>query len=108
MCRTIHCRTNNDAKVYIYTSVTLYTLSIDEVKSNKVYQLMILLQKDICHDTQQTVQQVATCPENDKSYLERSISKQCDNYPPCMGKPLVYHCIKYEGDLVEVCSPRTK
>lgn len=69
---------------------------------------MFSLQTDICHGVQQTLQKVVTCPENDKSHFERSKSKQCDNYPSCMGKPLVYHCIRYEGYLVEVCSPRTK
>lgn len=97
-----------------YTCITLvmfvlafrHNLTLVESSSNE--EQNSLTQKDICHDTQQTVQQVTTCPENEKSYLQRSKSKQCDNYPPCMGKPLVYHCIRYEGDLVEVCSPRTK
>lgn len=29
----------------------------------------------------------------------------CDTYSPCKEDPLVYHCVRYEDRLVEVCAP---
>lgn len=30
----------------------------------------------------------------------------CDNLPKCNGEQLVYHCVTYKDDLVEVCAPK--
>lgn len=70
--------------------------------------MFLTLQKDYCQGTQKTQQEVKNCPENEKNHLERSNTLQCDRYPPCEEELLIYHCVRHEGQLVEVCAPRTK
>lgn len=46
------------------------------------------------------------CPDTDILFQERSRRKNCENYPQCTGEPLVYHCVRFREELVEVCAPR--
>lgn len=46
------------------------------------------------------------CPRNETDIEGRSREKMCDTYSPCNEDPLVYHCVRYEDKLVEVCAPR--
>lgn len=48
------------------------------------------------------------CPESEKDYQERSEKISCESYLPCLGEPLVYHCVRLEVELVEVCAPRNQ
>lgn len=63
-----------------------------------------------CINANETIWYVATCPENktSDSFIERSDRKNCSQYQSCNGKPLYYHCVRYKGRLVEVCSERTQ
>lgn len=38
-------------------------------------------------------------------FTERSHEKNCDNFPNCNGEKLVYHCVKFDEQFVEVCAP---
>lgn len=64
-----------------------------------------LTKKDTCNDTIISLQKVDNCPGNDAHLRQRSIIKMCDSYPPCNGERLVYHCVRFQEYLVEVCSP---
>lgn len=61
---------------------------------------------DKCHGVQTTFEKVLTCPENDDILLKRLSRKKCDSFPQCQREPLVYHCVRFEEGLVEVCAPR--
>lgn len=47
------------------------------------------------------------CPPDIDTFKERSNKKNCESHLPCGGKPLVYHCVPFDGKLVEVCAPRS-
>lgn len=59
-----------------------------------------------CQESQKTVEIVNKCPQNDMKFEVQSIIKQCNRYPACNGKQLVYHCVRSGEMLVEVCAPR--
>lgn len=61
---------------------------------------------DICFETNNTLEFVNECPDSDFLFQERSIRKNCESYPQCTGEPLVYHCVRFREELVEVCAPR--
>lgn len=61
----------------------------------------------MCHGTKQTIQKVFTCPNDSVSQHERSQKKICKNLEPCLGEPLVYHCVRFKDAFAEVCAPRT-
>lgn len=61
----------------------------------------------MCHETKKTIQMVTTCPTNSILLHERSLKKICESLKPCLGEPLVYHCVRFKDVLAEVCAPRT-
>lgn len=61
---------------------------------------------DICYETNNTLGFVSQCPKNDSLFQERSRRKNCKTLPQCTGEPLVYHCVRFREELVEVCAPR--
>uniref|UniRef100_A0A8W8JLY6 Uncharacterized protein n=1 Tax=Magallana gigas TaxID=29159 RepID=A0A8W8JLY6_MAGGI len=61
---------------------------------------------DICYETNNTLGFVSQCPKNDSLFQERSRRKNCKTLPQCTGEPLVYHCVRFREELVEVCTPR--
>ena len=52
------------------------------------------------------LQNVTHCPHNNDTLQERSWKKMCHTFPKCKGETLVYHCVKYKNNLVEVCAPK--
>lgn len=62
---------------------------------------------DACHESKTTVKKVQVCPVNVEAFKKRSTEKNCSMYQQCAGHPLVYHCVRNGGRLVEVCTPRT-
>lgn len=65
----------------------------------------MLLQQDVCNVSLITMELVDDCPRNNKTLQMRLKSKRCSDFPLCKKEPLVYHCMTYEGNLVEVCAP---
>lgn len=63
-------------------------------------------EEDICFETNNTLEFVNQCPDSDVLFQERSRRKNCKSYPQCTGEPLVYHCVRFREELVEVCAPR--
>lgn len=63
--------------------------------------------EDICLESIPTVKQVKNCPTDIGTFKERSSKKNCESHLPCGGEPLVYHCVPFDGMLVEVCAPRS-
>lgn len=61
----------------------------------------------MCNGTKETIQIVNTCQMNISLFEKRSREKMCKNFKPCLGEPLVYHCVRYKDKFVEVCAPRT-
>lgn len=64
-------------------------------------------EKDICHETKQTLEEVKACPKNSTTFEEKMLEKNCNRFEKCMGQKLKYHCVMFEGKLVEVCAPRS-
>ena len=48
---------------------------------------------------------VEGCPRNNNTFEMRLQSKRCTDFPLCTNERLVYHCVRYEDNLVEVCAP---
>lgn len=63
------------------------------------------LQKNKCESS--SLKKVNNCPKSNVALQDRSQNLKCDVYPECQGEPLVYHCVKFDGYLVEVCSPKS-
>lgn len=62
--------------------------------------------EDICSETNNTLEEVNACPENESALNKRSQAKMCETYPKCQGETLFYHCVRInEHTLVEVCAP---
>lgn len=59
----------------------------------------------MCNGTKETIQIVNTCRMNISSFGKRSQEKMCKNFSPCQGEHLVYHCVRYKDEFVEVCAP---
>lgn len=72
--------------------------------------IVLFWQEANCINANETIRDVAACPENktSDSFIERSYRKNCSQYQSCKDKPLYYHCVRYKEGLVEVCSERTK
>nr|XP_034335203.1 uncharacterized protein LOC117692182 [Crassostrea gigas] len=62
--------------------------------------------KDKCKDS--TPEKVRTCPQGEADIQERARMMKCDSYPECHGEELVYHCVRFITDLVEVCAPNLR
>ena len=67
--------------------------------------MFLFPQDDICPISETTLEKVDSCPRNNVTIMERSKRKNCAKYEPCKGQPLVYHCVRHENNLVEVCAP---
>ncbi|XP_022289454.1 uncharacterized protein LOC111101301 [Crassostrea virginica] len=61
--------------------------------------------ENVCNVSLITMELVEECPRNNKTLQIRLKSKRCSDFPLCKSEPLVYHCVPYEGSLVEVCAP---
>lgn len=86
-----------------FTYVVVFNL-INFVQKKIV--LCFKTQIDICSETNNTLGFVSQCPKNDSLFQERSRRKNCKTLPQCIGEPLVYHCVRFREELVEVCAPR--
>lgn len=64
-------------------------------------------QDDICLESKKTLEKVTKCPTDDNTFKERSQKKNCNKLSHCAGELLVFHCVISEGEIVEVCAPRT-
>lgn len=63
-------------------------------------------EKDRCKDI--TPKTVRTCPQGEAEIQDKARMMKCDSYTECNGKKLVYHCIRFKTDLVEVCAPNLR
>lgn len=63
------------------------------------------MQEDICLGTHKTLETVDACPENRIDLQRRQQKKNCDTFPPCRREPLVYHCVRFNDYIVEICVP---
>lgn len=74
-----------------------------------IFNISILPQKDVCNGTVFfSLKGVNSSSKSKTDYQERSQSMSCESYPLCLGEPLVYHCVRLEEELVEVCAPRNQ
>nr|XP_022289759.1 uncharacterized protein LOC111101525 [Crassostrea virginica] len=81
--------------------VLLLLLTIDTIEP----LMKRYTEDDVCKTAGSTLHKVNKCPENSEVAQKRSERKGCAKYEKCNNKPLVYHCIKYDKTLVEVCAP---
>lgn len=63
------------------------------------------LQENVCIVSLITMKVVDGCPRTKNTLQMRLQSKSCIDFPLCKSEPLVYHCVRYEDGLVEVCAP---
>lgn len=78
---------------------------LNEGRAIDINRMKRFTKSDICHGTFATLEPVENCPKNETDKEGRSREKMCDTYSPCKEDPLVYHCVRYEDRLVEVCAP---
>lgn len=91
-----------------FCACVIYYILLHEVGTMNIYHReRRFFVNDKCHGVQTTLENVLTCPGNDDILLERLSRKKCDSFPQCQKEPLVYHCIRFGGRLVEVCAPRS-
>lgn len=64
-----------------------------------------LTKEHVCNGTIRTIEMVYSCPRNENAFNERSKKMRCENFPKCQEEPLVYHCVMFKENLVEVCAP---
>ena len=62
-------------------------------------------QENVCNASLITLELVEYCPRNSTSLQNRLISKKCSDISSCNNERLVYHCVRSEDSLVEVCAP---
>nr|XP_022289673.1 uncharacterized protein LOC111101464 isoform X2 [Crassostrea virginica] len=64
---------------------------------------------DGCNDSKTTVKVVATCPQTQNEWTERSRNKNCESYNHSCTS-FEYHCVMntWGNETVEVCAPRLK
>lgn len=85
----------------------LCSIIIHNVETLDIYHRQRRLSvNDKCDGVQATLENVFTCPENNDILLERSSRKKCESFPQCQKEPLVYHCVRFEEELVEVTTAR--
>lgn len=84
----------------------IFILNMHVMMAKNIDRFKRFTKKDVCNGT--VFSFVEMCPESEKDYQERSEKISCESYPPCLGKPLVYHCVRLEVELVEVCAPRNQ
>lgn len=63
-------------------------------------------QKDECKDSRP--KKVGNCPQSEADIQERARMMKCDSYLKCHGEELVYHCVRFKTNLVEVCAPNLR
>lgn len=85
--------------LYAEHTITLCTIVIE----NASY---CFWQRDVCLTTQETLNIVDSCPNDNKTHQERSLKKMCHILPRCKRETLVYHCVKYKKNWIEVCAPQ--
>nr|XP_022286769.1 uncharacterized protein LOC111099673 isoform X2 [Crassostrea virginica] len=61
--------------------------------------------ENVCNASLITLELVEYCPRNSTSLQNRLISKKCSDFSSCNNERLVYHCVRSEDSLVEVCAP---
>lgn len=81
-------------------------LSLQCVRTTTNHRLKRLTEEDVCKETNKTIEPLQNFPVSYTILQERMQQKKCDNLPKCNGEDLVYHCVRYNHDLVEVCAPR--
>lgn len=81
-------------------------LSLQCVRTMKIHRLKRLTEEDVCKETNKTIEPLQSFPVTYTIFQERMQQKKCENLPKCNGEVLVYHCVRYNDDLVEVCAPR--
>lgn len=62
---------------------------------------------DTCLESKKTLKIVSICPTNENAFKERSEKKNCNILSTCAGESLFYHCVMFDGMLIEVCALRT-
>lgn len=70
-----------------------------------MYRQKRLSTDQVCNETNAALVIVDACPENKIVFEKRSKEKMCETKPKCHGEILMYHCVKSEESLVEVCAP---
>lgn len=75
------------------------------VKPSKRHRQKRYSEDDICFGTNGTIVNVDTCPKNLCDFRRRSQRKNCDSLQSCRNESLVYHCVRFEDSIIEVCAP---
>lgn len=80
-------------------------LKLHSLKAKTINTQIISSKAQTCNESFATLEIVENCPENKAIFLESSKRKMCEKYPKCLGKTLMYHCVKSKENFVEVCAP---
>lgn len=74
---------------------------------DKYHLIAFFQQDDTCLESKKTLKIVSICPTNENAFKERSEKKNCNILSTCAGESLFYHCVMFDGMLIEVCALRT-
>lgn len=92
---------------FVLVSFVLFVFcDMKKIETGDLHLCFTLLQDDICFRTNGTIVNVDTCPKNLYDLLRRSQRKKCDSFQPCRNESLVYHCVRFEDSIIEVCAPK--
>lgn len=83
----------------------MLSINAQTARTMNNHRLKRLTKADICNKTSDTVEPVQDFPKNSTVFNEQTRKKNCESLPKCNGKPLVYHCVRSNERIVEVCSP---
>lgn len=83
----------------------LLFLNLHSLNATDMFRQKRFSADQVCNETNADLVIVNSCPENEITFEKRSNEKQCETKPNCLGKTLVYHCVKCNENLVEVCAP---
>lgn len=87
--------------------VLFFMLSINAQTARTMnnQRLKSLTKDDVCYETRKTAEPVQELPKNSTVFNEQTRKKNCESLPKCNGKLLVYHCVRFNERIVEVCAP---
>lgn len=85
--------------------MVFYLISLNPL--NPYHLIAFFQQDDTCLESKKTLEIVSICPTNENAFKERSEKKNCNILSTCAGESLFYHCVMFDGMLIDVCALRT-
>lgn len=92
--------------LHLLSVILLLHFGLHCMKPLRIHRQKRYSEGDICFSTNKTIVKVKTCPKNRFDLHRRAQSKNCASFQPCRNESLVYHCVRFEDSMIEVCVPK--